>query len=434
MPEQPIFQTSVVIIGAGLSGLIAARELKKNHISFKILEAGNTAGGRVQTRAIGNEAIFESGAQWLHGGAKNPLRSLIEEYDIAYEDDQPSQQSIVTYYNGKRYDASFRDKLLSPFTGKHIINTLGAVIQLRDVPLAKISKGEQSKIMEQYQPIWIGTDKPDQSSAIEVLHDPYGPGGLQPHHGLTTLINKLVEEVGKENIVYNAPVTQITNTRYGAKAETKDGVVFAGKKILFTGSVGVLKSNNITFEPPHQTELKDYLAGITMGKMAKIVLPMNPEFFAERPHLKNMHIDLLDGIPTLCHVNSNGQPIITLLIGGDAAEKIESMPPEALSQFIKDKLSIAEELKGYESHIQGSPFATDWAQNPHTLGSYSARNTHARRCNSIQEGNILYAGEAFDTHSPGTLCGAYRSGLNAAEIIIDERYQQLHTSSVSPSP
>ena len=39
----------VIIIGGGLSGLTIAYELKKKNISFKILEAQNRLGGRIET-------------------------------------------------------------------------------------------------------------------------------------------------------------------------------------------------------------------------------------------------------------------------------------------------------------------------------------------------------------------------------------------------
>lgn len=41
--------TDVLIIGAGLSGLVTAFNLKKKDISFKILEAQTRVGGRIET-------------------------------------------------------------------------------------------------------------------------------------------------------------------------------------------------------------------------------------------------------------------------------------------------------------------------------------------------------------------------------------------------
>jgi monoamine oxidase len=162
-------------------------------------------------------------------------------------------------------------------------------------------------------------------------------------------------------------------------------------------------------------KLDPYLSGLTMGKFAKAVIEIDPEFFADKPHLRNMHIDLLDGEPSaFCHVNSNGQNTLALLVGGDAAAKLEKMSPDDALKLIHDKLAPAQELEGYESHIMGQPFLTNWMENPLTLGSYSARKMGGERKIGIQEGSLLFAGEAFHPTVSGTLAGAYLSGQHAA--------------------
>src|SRR4051794_25715377 len=45
----PPRETEVIIVGAGLSGLAAAYELKKAKVPFHILELGPRVGGRVRT-------------------------------------------------------------------------------------------------------------------------------------------------------------------------------------------------------------------------------------------------------------------------------------------------------------------------------------------------------------------------------------------------
>lgn len=57
----------VIIIGAGISGLSAARHLRKNGVTnIIILEATSKPGGRIQTQVFG-KGIIELGAQWIHG-------------------------------------------------------------------------------------------------------------------------------------------------------------------------------------------------------------------------------------------------------------------------------------------------------------------------------------------------------------------------------
>ena len=54
----------VVVVGAGPSGLTAARELKKAGLSVAVLEARDRVGGRTWTDTI-DGAMLEIGGQWV---------------------------------------------------------------------------------------------------------------------------------------------------------------------------------------------------------------------------------------------------------------------------------------------------------------------------------------------------------------------------------
>jgi predicted NAD/FAD-dependent oxidoreductase len=56
--------TQVLIVGAGIAGLMAARELKKNGYQVLVLDKGRGLGGRMATRRIGG-ARLDHGAQFM---------------------------------------------------------------------------------------------------------------------------------------------------------------------------------------------------------------------------------------------------------------------------------------------------------------------------------------------------------------------------------
>ena len=56
--------TDVVVIGAGIAGLIAAGELKRAGLHVLVLDKGRGVGGRIATRRIGG-ATFDHGAQFI---------------------------------------------------------------------------------------------------------------------------------------------------------------------------------------------------------------------------------------------------------------------------------------------------------------------------------------------------------------------------------
>src|SRR5258707_3744724 len=67
----------VVVVGAGMAGLTAARALAEAGLKVLVVEAQDRIGGRIWTRHVGDEAI-ELGAEFVHGRPPE-LWALIEE-------------------------------------------------------------------------------------------------------------------------------------------------------------------------------------------------------------------------------------------------------------------------------------------------------------------------------------------------------------------
>lgn len=73
----------ILIIGAGLSGLLTAYRLKSAGIPFKILEARSRIGGRINTVQGKTATSVEMGATWFNEGHHN-LISLLDEFKLEY--------------------------------------------------------------------------------------------------------------------------------------------------------------------------------------------------------------------------------------------------------------------------------------------------------------------------------------------------------------
>lgn len=73
----------IIIIGAGLSGLLTAYRLKQEGIPFKILEARNRVGGRINTVYGSDNTPVEMGATWFSSQHTN-LIALLNELGINY--------------------------------------------------------------------------------------------------------------------------------------------------------------------------------------------------------------------------------------------------------------------------------------------------------------------------------------------------------------
>ena len=77
-------RTKVLILGAGVAGLTAAKTLRENGVNdFLILEAQDYIGGRFKQRSFAG-ARLEEGANWIHyaDSEDDPLWKLKEKYNL----------------------------------------------------------------------------------------------------------------------------------------------------------------------------------------------------------------------------------------------------------------------------------------------------------------------------------------------------------------
>ena len=65
MAQPPAMEADVIVVGAGLSGMIAARKLLEAGLTPLILEADERVGGRILTQEVMPGVPVELGAQWI---------------------------------------------------------------------------------------------------------------------------------------------------------------------------------------------------------------------------------------------------------------------------------------------------------------------------------------------------------------------------------
>ena len=98
----------VAIIGAGLAGLTAARDLVRAGCdSFTVIEARNRVGGRTYNHQLGHGIIAEGGGQWI-GPSQTAIIDLARELNVGTFD---------TYYQGQTVSLSGNSRIAVDLQG-----------------------------------------------------------------------------------------------------------------------------------------------------------------------------------------------------------------------------------------------------------------------------------------------------------------------------
>src|SRR3989440_7066494 len=86
-----------IVVGAGLSGLMAARQLAAAGKSVIVLEARNRVGGRTLNHDIGDGKVTELGAQFV-GPTQDHILKLMDDLSIGKYDTYDTGLNV--YYDG----------------------------------------------------------------------------------------------------------------------------------------------------------------------------------------------------------------------------------------------------------------------------------------------------------------------------------------------
>src|SRR5437764_13544227 len=91
----------VVVVGAGLAGLAAAREIQRRGASALVLEARDRDGGRTLNEPIGDGKIVEIGGQWI-GPGQDRIAALARELGIETFPTHSAGHNTIEFRGGVR--------------------------------------------------------------------------------------------------------------------------------------------------------------------------------------------------------------------------------------------------------------------------------------------------------------------------------------------
>jgi monoamine oxidase len=423
-----LHETDVVIIGAGVAALAAARLLARRGLRCSLLEAQDWIGGRVQTvRRAGWQLPIELGAEFVHG---RPAPTLVRGGSHLQLTEVPEQHALAgaparllpeiwrqfdDVMRGARNatdDTSVQSYLKHRATGADDWQLAQMIVEgYHGAPLQDVSAhavGEDAAAAAQRTQYRSTGGYDALISALE--------------HDLTAPLCRILLRTRVRRIDWSSSLVEVHADHPGADLLVK------ARCCLVTTSLGVLRASpaegGIDFRPTPPS-FERALPQLAMGQALRVVLR-----FEHAPWL-----DSVDGVD-ISFLHAPDQPFtvfwrqasvdqaqVTAWSGGPKAQELSQLDGGAVVEAALRSLAIAtghsfascRELL-LEAHCH------DYNSDPFTRGAYSyvrpggeqAAQVLARPC----EGTLFFAGEALDLQYPGTVAGALGSGEHAARKVL----------------
>lgn len=423
-----------IVIGAGVSGLTAARLLTRHGQRVVVLEARDRIGGRTWTDRTGGGAT-DLGASWIHGITDSPVAAAaaafgMDAVEFTVGGYQPDSRPIA-YYSpdgvrlGEAETAAFVTDI---HTVDAALRTAVAASALDDsyedaaeIALAAQGwDGERTERVREYlrhrseeqYGVWIGDLAAhglddDTVDGDEVVF----PGGYDRlAAGLAEGLDVRLEHV-------------VTAVRWTASSVTvtTDAGCFTADHTVITVPIGVLASGEFEIDPPLPEPVAGAVQRLKMNDFEKVFLTFPSRFWdadvyairQQGPEGVWWHswydLTALHGVPTLL-----------TFAAGPAAIATRAWTDEQVAASVQVQL---ERLYGQGAEAPIRVQRTAWKDEPFSRGSYaymtrgSTPDDHDVLATPV--GGVLHlAGEATWTDDPATVTAALCSGHRAAEHVL----------------
>jgi|TARA_B110000977_G_scaffold56_1_gene155 monoamine oxidase len=407
----PSANPDVVIVGAGTSGLSAAKKLKKNGFSVVVLEAKAFVGGRCITDKSTFRTPFDIGGSWLHSAVINPLARLAEENGISLH--KKSWDWTWVYSNGTLLTPQQVKEYGKYHTSMWLAANQAGAETLDQSVEKTLPQSPWKKLVKNLIAPMLSAD-PDVTSSADVYQYADAEGDWLLDGGLGTFIRNLHSDV---NVVVNCPVSKVNYSGKGVKIETPIGSINA-KYVILTVSTSVLAAEHIKFTPQLPKWKLEAINLLPTGVLNKIGLEFDPGW--QEAH-QGESVNYLVGESDFCTINFGfyDTNLAVGFVAGRFAEQLEKEGVGAATNFCIEGVK-AVFGNNVTKYIQKTT-ETAWKGNLHTLGSYSYALPGAKDARlklSATLGNrLFFAGEATMLNAQATVHGAYLSGIRAAEEI-----------------
>ncbi len=443
----------VLVVGAGLAGLTAARDLAAAGRSALVLEARDRVGGRVVNREIGGGNIVEMGGQWA-GPTQDRLLALAAELGVATFPTYDTGQKVL-HFSGRRGTYTGTIPRINPVVLADIGRAQARLESLaRKVPTDEpwtaaraeqwdgqtlrtwirrntISRGARSLLALGAEAVFAA--EPGELSLLHVLFYSHSGGSFQKlidttggaqqdrfAGGSALIAERLAGRLGAGTVRLGAPVSKISVAGDKVTATTAAGQ-FDGKRIIVTAPP--LLAGRIEYDPalPHWREQLTQRA--PMGSVIKCQVIYHEPFWRAEG-LSGQATGDGDGARVVFDNSpADGSPgVLLAFLEGDEARRLGRESPEVRRAAVLGSLV---RYFGLKAAAPQDYLELDWQQERWSGGCYGTifgPNVWTRYGHALTTpaGPIHWAGTETSPVWCGYMDGAVRSGQRAAAAVLAE--------------
>lgn len=419
----------VVIIGAGIAGLAAARSLSKSGKSVVLLEARSRAGGRIYTLPPGEFSMpAEAGAEFIHGQLPHTM-ALLKEANITYEKGKGSFWNVENGHltSGGAFDEHW-DEMVGALKKLKQDITIGEFLE------DQFGSPDYAGLRESVTQFVQGYDAADMAKASAfALREEWSSEddmtGYRIKGGYSKLIEYLLGECEKQHVPINFSnvVQSIQWTNGNVNVTTTAGFIYTAQKILLTVPVAVLKAGRISFSPAIP-EYDEAFNRTETGGVVKFLIEFKKAIWEddsfECNKMPGLHFLFSDAsIPTWWTQRPNPAPLLTGWLAGPVTDSLDKNEGALLDEAIRSLSYLFNCSPKKIRDVIRTARVINWVKDPFSLGAYAYKtlSTHEvlKTLTTPVEDTIYFAGEAlYDGPEMGTVEAALSSGLSAATKIM----------------
>lgn len=426
--DERVSQARTLVIGAGLAGLAAARELMRHGHDVVVLEARDRLGGRIWTSNHWPDVPLDLGATWIHGTKGNPITGLADELE-ATRWSTSYDRSVIYNTSGQVLTQSEANQLEA--ISQRVFSALRQAQDLdEDMSVRQAVASLEKELRHSPEAVRFlnfclsGTIEQEFSGSASRLSaqwydsvDEYAGGDALFAQGFRVITDFLARGI-------DVRLSQVVKEVHWQQPQVRvvtHASEFVADNVVVTLPLGVLQRHTVQFTPALPNEKSQAIAKLGMGVLNKCYLRFPRAFWPQ-------DVDWLEYVPAQHGewtewVSFQRVANVPILLGFNAADRGRDIEALTNEQTVESAMNTLRTIFGADLPQVTDFQITRWASDPFAGGSYSYNavgSTPEMRTALAKPLNrqVFFAGEATSKAFFGTAHGAYLSGLRAAKDVL----------------